>query len=221
MNPKDRENNLYKTGKRCEISKEEEILFEYLGNNIRPGSKVLDIGCGSGEITYKIKEKGFSITGVDFSEVGVKLARSKSLDCMVIDLDSGLPFDDGVFDVVWAGDIIEHLFDPIFVLKEVNRVLIPGGALLCTIPYDLKVTTRLRVLLGHSYQESVYRKFNQYKHHTFFSIPLLKYMLKESFLNLQEINYVINFPKTKKEFISKNRALIYFAKTLAVRARKE
>jgi SAM-dependent methyltransferase len=168
MIPREREDRLYKSGKRCEIAKEEGILFEYLDKISDRGSRVLDIGAGSGDITYKIKEKGFSVTGVDFSEEVVKLTRGLGLNCLVVDLDNGIPFDDGVFDIVWAGDIIEHLFDPIFVLKEVNRVLAPGGALLCTIQYDLKITTRLTALLGQSYQESVYRKYGQYKHHTFF-----------------------------------------------------
>jgi len=221
MIPREREDRLYKSGKRCEIAKEEGILFGYLDKISDRGSRVLDIGAGSGDITYKIKEKGFSVTGVDFSEEGVKLARRLGLNCLVVDLDNGIPFDDGVFDIVWAGDIIEHLFDPIFVLKEVNRVLAPGGALLCTIPYDLRITTRLRVLLGQSYQESVYRKYGQYKHHTFFSIPLMKYMFREASLQIQEMRFVIKFPKLNKEFVTKNRAVIGFAKTMAIAAISE
>ena len=74
------------------------------------------------------------------------------------------------------------------------------------------------MLMGHSYQESVYRKFGQYKHHTFFSLPLIKYMLNESSLKLEAIAFVIRLPKLKKEFITKNRALIGFAKTMAITA---
>lgn len=158
------------------------------------------------------------MTGLDFSSIAIERAKGLGLDCQVADLDAGIPFDNSTFDTVWAGDVIEHLFDPVFVLKEVNRVLVPGGLLLCTIPYDLRLTTRLRILLGHSYQEITYKELGQYKHHTFFSIPLLKYMLKKSSLQLQEIKYVIKFPKLKREFISTNRALVYFAKTMAVRA---
>jgi len=221
MRPKERENKLYRNGKKCEISKAEGILFKYLEKHVKKGSQILDIGCGSGEITLRIKEKGYEITGLDFSSVAVDLAKSLGLNCQVVDLDIGIPFDNDTFDVVWAGDVIEHVFDPLFVLKEVNRVLVSGGALLCTIPYDLKLTTRLRILFGHSYQEGVYRKFGQYKHHTFFSVPLMKYMFKEASLQVQEIRFVIKFPRLKREFISKNRALVYFAKTMAIRAISE
>lgn len=218
MRPKERENKLYRNGKRCEISKAEGILFKYLEKHVKKGSQILDIGCGSGEITQRIKEKGYEITGLDFSSVAVDLAKGLGLNCQVVDLDTGIPFDNDTFDVVWAGDVIEHVFDPIFVLKEVNRVLVSEGMLLCTIPYDVKLTTRLRILFGHSYQEGVYRKFGQYKHHTFFSIPLMKYMFKEASLQAQEMRFVIKFPKLRREFVSDSKALIYFAKTMAIRA---
>jgi len=221
MKPNERENSLYRNGKRCEISKPEIILFEYLQKHVNSGSRILDIGCGSGEIAQKIMGRGHFVTGLDFSSVAVELAKGLGLDCGLADLDNGIPFDDGTFNAVWAGDIIEHVFDPIFVLKEVKRLLVNRGVLLCTVPYDLKVTTRLRILFGHSFQEGVYRKFGQYKHHTFFSMPLLKYMFKEASLHIQEMKFVIKFPKVRKEFISSSRALAYFAKTVAIRAVSE
>jgi len=218
MKPSERENNIYKKGRECQISKEEMILFEFLEKFVATKSRILDIGCGSGEITSKVKEKGYSTTGLDFSSVAIERAKRGGLDCQVADLDTGIPFDNDTFDAVWAGDVIEHLFDPIFVLKEVSRVLVPGGAFLCTIPYDLHLVTRLRILFGHSYQEGVYKKFGQYKHHTFFSIPLMKYMLNESFLQIQDIKFVIKLPKIRKEFICHNHALSFFAKIMVIRA---
>ena len=219
MKPYERENNLYRSGKRCKISIPEKILFGYLDKYVDPGSRILDIGCGSGEITKKIKEKGYVVTGLDFSSVAVKLAKSLGLDCRLADLDNGIPYDNDTFDAIWAGDIIEHVFDPIFVLKEVKRVLVNRGLFLCTIPYDLRLSTRLKILFGHSYQESVYRKYYQYKHHTFFSMPLLRYMLKESSLDLREEQFVVSLPIFKKKIISKSRLLVYFAETIAIRSK--
>ena len=218
MKPAEREDNLYRNGKRCQISFEEEVLFEFLDNNSSAGGKVLDVGCGSGEIARVIKEKGYLVSGVDFSPIAIELARKQDIDGQLVDLDSGIPFDDDTFDTVWAGDVIEHVFDPIFVLREINRVLIPGGQLLCTVPYNLNMATRLRVLFGHSYQEGVYRKFGQYKHHTFFSMPLMKYMLDEAGFEPQDIKYLIRIPKTRIQYITKNRAMIYFANKMIIRA---
>ncbi len=218
MKPEERENGLYRAGKRCSISSAETILFDYLDRFVDPGSRILDVGCGSGEVAQRIKEKGYEIAALDFSPVAVELARDLGLDCRVADLDTGIPFPDSTFDAVWAGDVIEHVFDPISFLKEIRRVLGPGGSLLCTIPYDLKLTTRLRILFGHSYQEGVYKKYGQYKHHTFFSLPLLRFMFREARLEIQKMRFVIRFPKTKREFISGSWPLIYFAKTMVIRA---
>lgn len=214
----ERENRLYQNGKRCRISAPEHILFGYLEKHIGQGGRILDMGCGSGEISLGIQDKGYIVKGMDFSSVAIEIARKKGLDCQEADLDEGAPFDNETFDGVWAGDVIEHVFDPIFVLKEANRVLKKGGQLLFTIPYDLKATNRIKTLFGHSYQESVYKEFGQYKHHTFFSMPLIKYMLRESSFQLRETTYVVKFPKLEREFITMNRMLIYFTQTLALRA---
>ncbi|MHC4271177.1 MAG: class I SAM-dependent methyltransferase [Planctomycetota bacterium] len=218
MKPEEREDNLYRNGKRCQISLEEEALFEFFDNNSSAGSKVLDIGCGSGEIAHVINEKGHLVSGIDFSPIAIELARKQGIDCQVVDLDSGIPFDDNTFNTVWAGDIIEHVFDPIFVLNEIKRVLIPGGQLLCTVPYDLNIATRLRIFLGHSYQENVYREYGQYKHHTFFSMSLMKYMLNEAGFEPQDIKYLIRIPKTQIQYVTKSRAMVYLANTMIIRA---
>lgn len=218
MKPEEREDNLYRNGKRCQISLEEEALFELFDNNSSAGSKVLDVGCGSGEIAHVINEKGHLVSGIDFSQVAIELARKQGIDSCLVDLDTGIPFDDDTFETVWAGDVIEHVFDPIFVLKEIKRVLVPDGQLLCTVPYDLNIATRLRIFFGHSYQENVYRQYGQYKHHTFFSIPLIKYMLNEAGLIPQEIKYLIRIPKTQIQYVTKNRAMVCFANTLIIRA---
>ena len=218
MKPEEREDNLYRNGKRCQISLEEEVLFEFLDNNSSAGSKVLDVGCGSGEIARVINEKGYLVSGVDFSPIAIELAGKQGINCRLVDLDTGIPFDDDTFDTVWAGDVIEHVFDPIFVLNEIKRVLVPGGQLLCTVPYDLNIATRLRIFFGHSYQENVYREYGQYKHHTFFSIPLMKYMLDKASLEPQDIKYLIRIPKTRIKYVTKNRAMIYFANTVIIRA---
>jgi SAM-dependent methyltransferase len=181
-----------------------------------PGMRVLDIGCGSGEITQKVSKKGYSVVGLDFSSAGIEIARAEGLELLLVDLDAGIPFDNNSFDVVWAGDVIEHIFDPIYVFKEICRVLVSGGLLLCTIPYDLYLTTRLRILFGQSYQESTYKEHGQYKHHTFFSWPLLKYMLAQADLQIREKTFILELPRVKRQFITNCNALKCFAKTIAI-----
>ncbi|KKN78820.1 hypothetical protein LCGC14_0345920 [marine sediment metagenome] len=215
MIPVERENNGYRTGKRCLISKAEEALFNFLGESV---SSILDIGCGSGEIMKRLQDDGHELTGLDFSPVAIGLAKQKGLNCKVHDLDTGIPYPDGAFNVVWAGDIIEHVFDPIFLMKEIKRVLVKGGQLLCSVPYDLNLVNRLRILFGYSYQEFIYRRYGQCKHHTFISLGLIKYMLNKAGFVIKEIRYVVKFPKIGKEFITKSRSLNCFAYTMMISA---
>jgi SAM-dependent methyltransferase len=51
------------------------------------------------------------------------------------DLAQPLPFEEGTFEVVWCSEVLEHLFDPGFAVKEMQRVLNRGGRLLVTVPY--------------------------------------------------------------------------------------
>lgn len=216
MTPKEREDNLYRNGKRCRINIEEKALLGLLDQYSVP-RELLDIGCGSGEITCVIKDKGYQVTGVDFSPVAIELAKEQGINCQLVDLDTGLPFDDNSFDIVWAGDVIEHVLDPIFVVKEISRVLRPDGQLLCTVPYNLNLVARLKILLGHSYQEVAYRERKHYKHHTFFSLSLLRYMLSEAGFKIRNIKYAVRIPKLIR-YITKCRAMIYFADTMIIRA---
>jgi len=89
MRPHERENNLYKSGKRCEISNAEYILFDYLEKYINPGSRILDIGCGSGDITKIIEQKGYNIIGLDFSSIAIEIAKSLGVNCQLVDIDAG------------------------------------------------------------------------------------------------------------------------------------
>lgn len=180
MRPQDREDHRYSTGSINPVDLEEEILFSFLpdGN----GKKLLDVGCGIGTMSLELKKRGFNVTGIDFSKVGVDKCLEKGIDARLCNVDKdGLAFDDKYFDVIWAGDIIEHVFDPIFLLEEINRVLKDDGYLLATVPNDFFLKRRWRIFIkGKSIQSGVYRKLRQCKHHTFFSWELLLYMLNEA-----------------------------------------
>jgi len=222
MKPSQREDQRYKSGIRCKINIEEKVLLHLLEQYVPLGSRVLDVGCGTGEISLEIQKRGYKVIGIDFSRVAIEIATEQGLTCQVVDVDEGLPFSDDEFDVIWATDIVEHVFDPIFVLKEMNRVLVSDGVLLATIPYDLHLSNRLRILIGKSYQENVYKRYKQYKHHTFFSLGLLKYMMKEASFDIEKNMLKCRIPLINKTFITTNSAFLIFGDTfiLLARARK-
>lgn len=100
------------------------------------GRRVLDVGCGDGFITTKIGEiTGARMFGVDISKDALKAARKGGIDARLANLDKdSLPFDDGYFDAVFCGDVVEHVFDTERLLAEVRRVLKPGGFLVMSVP---------------------------------------------------------------------------------------
>ncbi len=206
MKPQQIEDQRYQKEDHCEINFEEKMMFEMLDNwskgKEKSSIKVLDIGCGSGLIAKEIKKMGYSVEGVDFSEEAVKKAVQNGINASVCDLDGGINKSDGKFDIVWAGDIIEHVFDPIGLLKEINRVLKNKGILILCIPSDVGLVSRIKMLFGHSYQEITYKKSGYHKHHTFFNLSLISFMLEKAFLKINHVKKIL--------ILNKKRYLINF-----------
>ena len=220
MQADERENMLYEDGKRCAIHDEELYMMNLLGKPKKNKDKLLDIGCGSGEISLALKERGFDPFGVDFSATAIKIATNAGLSCMHADLDKGIPLENERFDIVWAGDVMEHVFDPIGVFSDIHRVLKDEGEFYATIPYDLHWKTRIKILIGRSFQEGVYRKFNQFKHHSFFSEGLMRYMYDKSGLKITDISYVIINPFTGNKSITTYSIFRIFSQLMIVKAIK-
>lgn len=193
MRADERENQRYQTEDFCTMSQEEEIMLSLL-KKYKPltsegAIRVLDIGCESGRITQLIQDLGYTVTGLDFSSEAIKKASAKGLTVKQANLDEGIPEPDNSFDAVWAGDVVEHVFDPIGLLKNSHRVLRPGGIMLITIPSDVGLVSRIKMLFGISHQEGMYRTSGFYKHHTFFTPRLIRFMLNKVSLR------VISFQK--------------------------
>ncbi len=117
--------------------------------NVRPGDRVLDLGCGDGVLSGLLAEAAGtagSVVGVEVAEAALKRARARhpQLSFVLAPIDGALPFDDGSFDVVWASEVIEHVADTARWLSEVRRVLVPRGRLLVTTPSH----GRLRLAIG-------------------------------------------------------------------------
>ncbi len=219
MEAKERENLIYSKGKDNPIEKEEKIMISLLPDADK--KKLLDIGCGVGTISKELQKKGFDVIGIDFSDVGVKKAKKKGVKAKVCDVDKkGLPFDKNSFGVVWAGDVIEHVFDPINLFREITRVMKPKGNVLVTVPNDFNLLMRLYVLItGNTPQYLTYKNLEQCKHHTMFSWKLLKYMLKKGKLKVEKFRSIVRVPFTKIEFSTRLKIVgILFGRIFIVKA---
>lgn len=111
--------------------------------------KMLDLGCGDGRTGKCLMDLGFDVEACDmdserFEFKGVIPFRAGTLD-------QPLPYVDGVFDYVLLMEVIEHVYNPGFVLSEISRVLRPGGQIIISTPNILNVSSRFRFLIEGSF----------------------------------------------------------------------
>ena len=115
------------------------------------GERLLDVGCWNGGFLARVERAGRyrELTGVDVVADGVELAKERGFEARVVDLNGDpLPFPDACFDGVVHLAVLEHVFDPYAMIREIHRVLKPGGELVIAVPNAASLTNRLRILLG-------------------------------------------------------------------------
>lgn len=116
--------------------------------SLNPG-KLLDIGCSTGDWGLFWQARGWQSSGIDIDREHLRIAKERGIDARFCDLNSELmPFDSATFDLVFAGEVIEHLVDTDGFLREIQRCCKPGGHLLLTTPNLASFENRLRLLLG-------------------------------------------------------------------------
>ena len=126
---------------------ERETLFRrYVGG---PGQRVLDLGCRDGALTQAYVG-GNEVVGVDADREALAEAERLGIETHWADLDQPLDFPDAGFDVVVAGELLEHLRDPERLVAEIRRVLRPGGTFVASVPNAYRLKGRLRFLAGRA-----------------------------------------------------------------------
>jgi SAM-dependent methyltransferase len=98
-----------------------------------PEARILDAGCGSGRNMVDLARHG-TATGIELSATSVALARERGAGEVIEGSVLDMPFADASFELAASLDVIEHLEDDLTALRELRRVVAPGGALLVTVP---------------------------------------------------------------------------------------
>jgi len=99
----------------------------------REGDRILDVGCGTGATMSDLENHGW-VVGLDRSMSALKFCRTRQLSRLVSSEAGEIPFRDDTFDAVVALDVLEHVEDDSQVLREIERVLRPGGLVIVTVP---------------------------------------------------------------------------------------
>lgn len=137
-------------------------IYDRITEMLRDSSgALLDAGCGRGQLLLRFANQFNTLIGCDFSRVFIDDARTLLAEAAreedtlrgriaVVrhDLNRPLPWPDGTFDVVTAIAVLEHVFDPYAVLRELKRVLRIGGTLVIQVPNAAYLRHRLRLVCG-------------------------------------------------------------------------
>jgi 2-polyprenyl-3-methyl-5-hydroxy-6-metoxy-1,4-benzoquinol methylase len=110
--------------------------------------RVLDVGCGDGHFAAVAQRAGAEVVALDVAEEPLRRARAlcAGLDARLVDSEAEWPLQDSSFELVWAGETIEHVADTASWLSEVRRVLRSHGMLLLSTP-DNGPLSMLRLVL--------------------------------------------------------------------------
>lgn len=99
-----------------------------------PGARLLDVGCGAGELLVRAAADGLVVSGVDVAR-GALAAAEQVVPVTALRIGDAheLPFDDAAFDLVALVQVLEHLTNPVLALREAGRVCAPGGAVRASV----------------------------------------------------------------------------------------
>lgn len=162
-----------------------EFFLDFLKD--QKGCKVLDVGSQNGILCHQLLQRGYEPYGIDIVEELIGKSRSEypQISFQLTDCEQKLPFDEGFFDVVWAGDIIEHIrFTDVFI-NEVNRVLKIGGFFVLTTPMH----NRLKNLIIALYNFE--RHFNpEFPHLRFYTLKSLQSVLEKRGFCIKFVKYI-------------------------------
>lgn len=118
------------------LERNENSTFELVKQYLRPGDLILDAGCGMGDMLVRIRKmQDYNAIGIDISADYVAIAQERGLHADVCAIEK-TPFPKGIFGMVICTDVLEHVLDLNKAVRELLRVLRPGGHLIVRTPNE-------------------------------------------------------------------------------------
>jgi SAM-dependent methyltransferase len=110
------------------------VLDRFL--KLKPSGRMLEVGAAGGKFLLGARARGYEVKGVEVSAHACEMARGLGLDHFCGELEAA-KFPDGSFDLVYMGDVLEHLPRPFSALRELNRVLSTRGVVCLSCPTNI------------------------------------------------------------------------------------
>ena len=175
------------------------------------GRRLLEVGTADGIVSERFRERGWRVTGI---EKDPALAQAGARHCermIVADLNDQIPEVGGPFDAIVYGDVLEHLVDPLSVLVELDRALVPDGFVIISVPNIAHLYIRLLLLLGRF--DYVDRGILDHTHLRFFTERSLRALITDAGLAIERFTatpaplYQVLPPSWHKRWIAVTHAL--------------
>lgn len=164
---------------------EKELIFSLLESK---KGLALDLGCGTGNYTFELKNRGFEVVGLDISKEMLRIAKNKMPEILFVRGDAYLlPFKDNTFDLVLSVTMFEFIKKPENVLKEIYRILKPEGEIVIGT-MNAKSLWFLFKRLKSIFKETAYR------YARFYTVSELKNLLEKENFRKIKTGGVIFFP---------------------------
>ena len=121
----------------------------------KPGQIICDIGCGDGDLSMGLVKKVKEVHGIDISPTRVERARQRGIKAVSGDA-AKTNFGSDFFDGVICSEVIEHIVDPLALMKEINRILKKGGIAVLTVPFSQEIEKTLLDVPNHDLETMDY-----------------------------------------------------------------
>lgn len=151
--------------------------------------KILELGTGGGEFMSVLKKRGYNVIGLDI--LPNKILLEKGYDIRKCDLNEGLPFKKSSFDVVIGLEVLEHLYNPYEMMKEIRRVLRAGGYAIISMPNTASIFSRI----GQLYEKRL-DELDIYWHHHQPSITSIRNLVSKE-LKIEKEIYISSFRRLR------------------------
>jgi len=183
-------------------------ILEMIG---RSRGRVLDVGCGTGQLGRALKDRGHWVGGIELSDDAVMRAREHLDTVWQFNIEERWPDLGKPMDAIIFAEVLEHVFDPVKVIRQSERFLTPGGLVIITTPNMLHWLNRLVFLAGSfRYERSGMFDFG---HIRWFTYAYLRNVLRDAGFEITHERHII-VPGTLS-FILRTRPSL-FARTFVV-----